>query len=476
MNLFDVIANNFKAAIGKDQEFYSLLASKDVTRARALMNSRSDEVLKAIAEYDVETHGIMNRPQKKVTDKNGKFIRWEDQWKLPIPYPAYINEIALVMLFGRPIKWKQKSKNTDEAFQYYTDLIKETRFDSKMRQCKRLAGKETESVLLFHCFRTELGERKMLLKVLAKSLGDEIYTRFDQYDRLTSLAWGYYIRENNKSIYHLDIFTPKIIYRCKKSNIGWEVTAEENLFGKIPAIYFRQDKEHKGVEPLIKREEHLMSTDADVNDYFASPAVVANKSIIENMPEKQEVGKLYINDGNEDGKGDPLYYLTWDAASEAKENEKKSLQQHILSKTFTPKIDWETMSGLSDMSGKALEQLFLPAYIKAEKNKEVYSEMIDRVASLFLAAIGNILDISLKAQCKQLIISHEFQKPFSDDMTESIKNLIDSYESGGMSRETFVELHPLIEDSVQELKRLMKEDEEKAERDRNVNVLEGSYI
>lgn len=471
MGFLDVLVNSFKAAMGKDQEFLQLLASKDITRAQDQMTDNTLAVLSNIREYDTDTHEIMFRPKKEIFDKNGNHVRWQDQWKLPIPYPPYINEIALVMLFGRPVKWKQKSQNTDNAYKAFLNLIKSTRFDSRIRQAKRLAGKEGESAILFHCYQDSNEKPNMLLKVLAKSLGDDIRYIKDQYGRLVAVGWGYYLKEGDNTVYHFDIFTSKVTYLCKKSSLGWEVIPKDNPIGKIQILLFQQNVEHKGVENLIKREEWVGSTTADVNDYFASPAVKASADILEALPEKQEVGKLYTLQGE----GSDVSYLTWDAAPEAKEKEIDWLQQHILSKTFTPKIDWESMKGLSNISGKALEQLFLPATIKAEKNKEVYGEMMDRATNLFISAIANVLDISLKSECDNLIISHEFQKPFAEDITEAVERLAKAYESGGLSQESFVELNPLVEDNVIEMNRIRKEQGEKAERNRMSDMFETSY-
>lgn len=471
MGFLDVIVNSFKAAIGKDQEFLQLLESKDIQRAQEQMTDNSVKVAEAIREYDVDTHDIMYRPKKEIFDKNGNHVRWQDQWKLPIPYPAYINEIALVMLFGRPVKWKQKSKDTDRAFSYFLELIKSTRFDSRIRQAKRLAGKEGESAILFHCYQDDNGKPNLLLKVIAKSLGDDIRYIKDQYGRLIALGWGYYLNEGGNTVYHFDIFTAHVTYECKKALLGWEVVPKVNPSGKLQLLLFQQLLEHHGVQQLIIREEYVGSTTADVNDYFASPAVMASADILASLPEKSEVGKLYTLTGP-DSKVD---YLTWDSAPEAKEKEIEWLQQHILSKTFTPKIDWETMKGLSNISGKALEQLFLPATIKAEKNKEIYGEMMDRAANLFIACIGNVLDISLKSECDKLVISHEFQKPFAEDVTEAIDRLAKAYETGIMSQESAIEQNPLIDDNVEELKRVLKEQSEKTERDRMVNVFEAGY-
>ena len=472
MGLLNVLVNSFRAAIGVGQDFINLLGTKDVSRAMEQMTDNSLKVSNAIKEYEIETHEIMYREKKEILDKNGDHVRWQDQWKLPIPYPAYINEMALVMLYGRPVKWKQNSKDTDKAFAAYLDLIKSSRFDSRMRQAKRLAGKEGESAMLFHCYRDDDNKPNMLIKVLAKSLGDDIRYIKDQYNRLVGFGWGYYQKEGSDTYYHFDIFTSKTIYRCKKINVGWEVTEKPNDIGKLPVLLFQQQVEHHGVQPLIRREEWVASTTADVNDYFASPAVVASSDILDSIPEKQEVGKMYTLQGE----GSDVRYLTWDAAPEAKNNELEYLQKHILSKTFTPKIDWETMSGLSNMSGKALEQLFIPAVIKAEKNKEIYGEMMDRAASLFIAAISNVLDIALKPECDKLIISHEFQKPFADDIADTIKNLIDSYDAGGLSLESFVEKNPLVEDPALEKERLSKEKKEKEDSRRKIDFFESSEV
>lgn len=53
----------------------------------------------------------------------------------------YINEVELFFLL-EIIKWK-KENGSDDAFALFTDFIKTTRFNSTMRQSKRLAEAET---------------------------------------------------------------------------------------------------------------------------------------------------------------------------------------------------------------------------------------------------------------------------------------------------------------------------------------------
>ncbi|MBS4059657.1 MAG: phage portal protein [Bacteroidetes bacterium] len=464
MSIIKVIKNKLKSAIGIQQDFETLLANKDIDSIIKQMQNRSQDVQKALKEYNVDSHEIMSRQDKIIKNSKGENVRVEKQWKLPIPYQIFINEISLVFLYGQPVKFSQKSENTDNAFNKFIDLLKSLRFDSRIRQCKRIAGAETESALLLHVFRNDKEQPDALLKVLAASKGDDLRPMFDMYDRMISFGRGYYVKESGKSVYHFDIFTNDIIFRCTRKDPGWDVIPEVNLIGKIPVIYFKQDKEHAGVQRLIEREEHIASVTADVNDYFASPAVVVTADVLKNIPDKGEPGKVYVKDSKD---GD-VSYLTVDSAPELKKMEIDYLQRQILSKTFTPNIDFETMKSLSNVSGKALKQMMALAEIKANKHKEYHDEMIDRFISLLKTTIGNVLDVKLKAECDKLIIDAQFQSPFGEDVSETIKNLIDSISGGLMSEETGRELHPLVTDTASETNRIEKERKTKRETEGDV--------
>lgn len=460
MNFFDLFRNYLNAVIGRDQEFEKLIKAKDISAAIDQMSNRRELVMDAIKDYDTFSHEIMRREDKIITDKQGKFLRKEAVWKLPVPYPVYINEISLVFLYGRPVKWSQLSEGTEEAFNKFMDVIRHTRFDGKIRQCKRIAGAETESAMLFRVFKDKDGKPDVQIRVLAKSKGDDIYVRWDQYENIISIGWGYYVKVNGTVEYHFDIYTPNVIYHCVRGNLGWDVTEEENLIGKIPIILFQQKKEWAGVEPLIHREEYIASRSADTNDYFADPIAIMDAEVVKNLPEKKDANKLLITKG-QDGVDKAAKYLTWDNAPQSKKDEIEWLQDQIYSKTFTPKISLDTMKNISQLSAKALRTVMLLADIKATKHKETHDELLDRTASLVTAIIGNVLDLSLKSQCAKLQIGHEFQEPFGEDITESIANIVKMYDAGLLSTEGGVELNPLVKDHAKEMQRLKKEQEER---------------
>lgn len=464
--LFDLIRNLTERIAGREQEFSELLATKNIDRIKEKMYTHGDDALAALKEYDTFSHEIMSRPDKFVTDKSGNVIRREKTWKLPIPYPIYINEVSVVFLYGRPIRWVNISENTDKAFAKFIDVIKSTRFDAKIRQCKRIAGAETESALLFRVFKDSNGKPDVQLRVLAKSKGDEIYTRFDQYENLISVAWGYYVKEgNDNSVYHFDIFTKDVIYRCARRNIGWDVEEEINLIGKIPVIYFRQEKEWHGVEHLIHREEYIASKTADTNDYYSDPMLLVSACIVKNMPEKGEAAKTLITN-DEDGVNNAAKFLTWDNAPQSKLQEIEWLQEQILSKTFTPNITLDTLKSVSQLSAKALRTVMMLADIKASRHKELHDELLDRVASLITAIIGNVLDVSLAKECSELKITHEWSEPFGEDIADNLSNIVKAVDAGIMSTEAAIEQNPLIKNALLEKERIA---DERAQND-NLNI------
>jgi SPP1 family phage portal protein len=464
MNIFNWLIDRFSgSSTVDDRTFEELLTEKNVSKALALMTDNVAIVQKAMDFYRIEKHSIMERQDKAVWGRKNpetgvrEFLRWDKRWKIPVPYTVFINEIALVFLYGRPVKWSQSSENTDVAFAAFVEWMSRIRFDSKVRAAKRLAGAETQSAMLFHTFRNKEGKADMLIKVCARSLGDELYYRKDQFDRLTSFARGYMLQEGGgRTVRHIDFYTRDKIFLCRKVNFGWEVEEQLNVAGKIPVILFEQEPEWDQVELMIERRDWMVSRLADVNDRFSDPTLVTIGDKVLSLPDKQEESKA-IHIKPEDGRQADVRYLTWDAASESKKLEGQELDTQILNKSFTPNISFEQLVGLSNVSGKALKQMMILGTIKAEKRKETHDEYISRVGSLMRSLIGNVLDVRLKGEIERLSLVHEFQEPFAEDIQEMLSGLIQTYNAGGMSLDTFVELNPLIRDAEAEKKRLIAE-------------------
>ena len=217
---------------GVERNLYQLIQDGDIEAAIDMMQNRDDEVNSAIKEYNPQTHEVMSR--------SNKYRKNDDPYiseKLPRTRQRYINEVELFFLLGNPIKWK-KENGSDDAFALFTDFIKTTRFNSTMRQSKRLAGAETESAKIYHLYRDDrTGERQVRSMVLARSNGYKLRPLFDQYGNMTAFAYGYKLKENGKTVQHWDIQTPDMLFFCRKGNIGYEVESYPNPTGKINVLY-----------------------------------------------------------------------------------------------------------------------------------------------------------------------------------------------------------------------------------------------
>ena len=195
--------------------------------------------------------------------------------------------------------------------------------------------------------------------------------------------------------------------------------------------------------------------------------LILDADIIKNMPDKDDENKTLIKKNGTDANA-AASYLTWDSAPESKQKELQWLQNHILSKTFTPNIDFENMKSLSNVTGKALRQMMILANIKAAKHKDKHDELMDRVGNLCKSIIGNVLNVQLKSQCDNLVLTHEFQDPFGEDITETIENLTKSKDSGILSTESAVEQNPLVKDPSREMDRINDEGEQAKQQQQDI--------
>ena len=455
MGLLTFLSNEVKAAVGYQQDFERLLANGDVARAMAFMHDHSGEASANLAKYGIGTHEVMRREDRAVYDKKGNFIRWSKRWKIPVSWQEYINEIALVFLYGRPVKWLQTSENTDDAFEIYNRWMDRIRFNAHVREAKRVAGAEGVSAILYHVYQKD-GKPDLLLKTLSKAKGDDIYTIKDQYDRLVAFAWGYTLTDSgNRSVQHIDIYTKEKSYRCRRASGGWQVEMKDNQAGKIPVLLFEQEPESSGVDQLCARYENLSSVDADVNDRFSNPAMVATSEVLNSLPKQEEEAKLYILKN-----GGRVEYLTWNQASQSKQDEYARLEKNILSKSFTPDISFENMKSMGTMSAKAIQKVMLLAVIKAERRKETHDGYMNRHVSIMKSILGNVLDYRRKSQYETLEIAHEFQSPFGEDVSDTLADVLKQRRDGALSLQTTLELSYLVKNAQKEYELLRQEQEE----------------
>lgn len=508
MNVFQravgVLRNNINAAVGYQQSFEELIKNKDIPRAIAMMEDRSKVAAENLRFYHTESHKIMARPRKAIYDKEGNYLRDKDVNRIAIPYQMFINEIALVFMYGQPVKWSNATPNPfsaerrdlldslddlvpgtpeydtaqarideidsyqsmlDEKFAKFTSTLEEAHFDSCIREAKRVAGCEGCSAMVFHTYQED-EEAKLRIKVLSKENNDDIYTMFNEYGKLAAAAWGYNTLDSRRRVvHHYKIYLPHVTYECNQATGGaWEVEEVQNPSGKIPLIIFIQDVEWYQTDTMIERVELAQSRTGDSNDNFADPALVATQDILNTLPKQEEDSKLYVLKN-----GGEMHYLERTNNNEARQDEVDKLDSLILKMSFTPNISIEELKGLSNASGETLRQIFMLAYIKADKRKETHDGYLTRTSNLVLSLLDNVLDIP-GGGYSDLVVGHEFQDPFGADLQQVLNDLLRQFNAGGLSLETLVSKSYLVKNPEKEME-LIKREHEKKQKEQRENML-----
>lgn len=452
------ILNKFRDKVlnasGAEGELYTLLEQGKVTEALSLFQNREEEVDNAISEYNPQTHKVMRRPNK--FRKNDRPYITE---KLPRTRQKYINEVELFFLFGKPLRWR-KDNGDNAAYKLFTDFLKESRFDAKMRQIKRLAGAETECAKLYHLYNNN-GKAAVKTVVLARSTGYDIRPLFDQYGDLVSFAYGYKTKGvNGKTVQHWDIETADNIFECTQGELEWSVNTRPNPTKRINVIYYRQPKAWDGVEPRLEREEMLDSKVGDTNNYFADPVAKASADVIQSLASPETTGKLIQLNGS----NSVFDYVNPPQSSELRRSEQENLEKSILFDTFTPDFSFENMRGFGSISGAAIKNAMILGFLKADNRKEIYSELIDRDKNLIKAILGYIHP-DQESKIKDLEISFDYTEPFAEDNQSEKTFVINAYQAGLVTLDTAVALLALTENAEKEIKSLKEQAAQKQQQE-----------
>lgn len=443
-------------------------------------------IIESLKQYEPKDHDIMNARKRK-----NKFVNTDDGVsevkvaRIPIALQKIIVSRAASFLIGKPIMITaplDKDKTTDERL---LKMVQKTWDDNKLnfksKKIAKIMMSETECAEIWYSedvdkdYWGDLGKsdgtslEKMRMKIAHPKAGDTLYPNFDMMGNLVSFGRGYFVTgENNQKIERFDLYTEEFIYYTANVQGVWTPIVDtdnpggigvyENTMGKIPVIYYNQEQpEWADVQPAIERLETVLSNFADTNDYFGSPMVLVSGEVV-GFAKKGEQGKVLTLKN-----GAKAEYLTWDGAPEAIKLEIETLFDIIYSMTQTPNITFKEMKGIGPISGVALDTFFIDAQLKArDKQEDTFGECTQRRTN-FLKATCLIINDEL-VPSKDLAITNQFGAFKIDNTTEEINNLITA--TGGkaiMSRQTAMELNPLIIDKEQELERMEEEAKQRAD-------------
>lgn len=447
-----------------------------VLQIEALKKGRTTE-LPDISEYkkqyDPAEHEVFdetNRPDKPIKNDNGELERMEKVNRLPYPLQKRIVGTAVSFAFGNPIHLKCEPENSNQEL--ILSAINRIFHDNKVSSFNRTIGKElfrsTEvaeywyPVVLEEAHSDYGFSTKTRIKVQAFSPwhGDELFPFFDEMGDLKAFSRAYERKiTKDKVTKYFETYTDVQFIRWRQDKgSDWEIDKNiDTIIGKIPVIYGSQEEvEWADVQWAIKRLEFLLSNFADTNDYHASPKIFVEGEVT-GFASKGESGAIIQGEP-----GSKAYYLSWAQAPEAVRLEIETLFRLIYSCTQTPDISFDSVKGLQQISGVALEMLFMDAHLKVLDKREVLDAYMQRRINVVKSFIG-VIGQGLASDASKIEIEPEIIPYMVGSKKDKIETLTAA--NGGkplISQKTSVEQSGLVDNVDDEWEQIQQEQEQES--------------
>lgn len=482
------------------EELQQLLAAQDNAVAiNELKNGRITSIPEAeqyLKELDPAMHDVMNAairrdkwvkvgtkeetdvtdeedtsPKKVVTDKNGEqlHLRIERVARVALAIQKLIVKRAVAFTFGNPVTLNaEPEENTKEAevLKAVQRILFETKSRTINRKIARSIFSSTEAAELWYPVEvptTKYGfnsKFKLRVAILSPLNGDRLYPYFDEMGDMLAFSREYVIKDRKgKTTTYFETYTDTEIRKWEQTTAGWVMSdgyPKQNQIGKVPVIYGSQPAvEWADVQNLIDRLEKLLSNFADTNDYHASPKIVTKGEIL-GWSKKGEAGAVI-----EMEEGGSAEYLSWAQAPESVKLEIETLLRMIYTITQTPDISFDSVKGISAVSGVALKLLFMDAHLKVQEKMEIFDDYLQRRLAIIQAFLKQ-LNAGAKdfvAACDSLIIEPEIVPYMIEDETSKVNLLLAAAgQKAIISRKTAVQTLGWVNDSKAELEQIEAEE------------------
>jgi len=407
-----------------------------------------------IAQYD-GVHKILKKQGKSTI--NGEV----ELQKTVINYQKLITDLSVAFLFGNPIDLILKNPNESNSILF--------------SEFKQIWERSKTDATLYNFAKDVLIQSRASIEVLK----DADKVNHTVINALNSIDFFINFNDEGKTdafertfkVTDYDIAAKKVkerVYNDLLTNdlrIVTDITDDKNPFeikreeinGKMPIIYAQiKEAEFQSVQNLIDRLEKVISKNADSNDYFADPRLVVNGEVVTNELKKDTTGDILEIKGTSGGGNAEISYLVWDRASESYKLEVEFLIDNIFAISSTPKIDFNNLKSIGNISGVALELMFLATTIKTKAHiQTTFNEVVTRLISVMKNQLSNMPTIG--KNFNELEIDFTFNDGIPVNLKETIETLVFGVNGGVMSKETALENNPLVDNSTKEAEQIQTE-------------------
>lgn len=448
---------------------------KDITKTDDIEESikilkdskKTIDIAKLKKQYNVAEHDIFDttkRPDKLIKDDEEKTQRTEKVNRLGLAMQKRIVKSAVSFSFGNPVNLQCQPETEEEkqVLSAVKKILKANKINSFNRKVAKDLFRSTEVAEIWFTVpakdnHSDYGfETNLKLRSLKVSpwTGDELFPKFDINGDMICFSRGYNLIEGTDSVEYFEVYTDEEVIQYKKDSTGWSISSNTQVtIGKIPVVYATDEQaDWEDVQKAIERLEVLLSNYSDTNDYFASPIIFIEGEIT-GFAKKGETGKIIQGEA-----GSKAQYLSWQHAPESVKLEIETLFKIIYSLTQTPDISFENVKDLNQISGVALEMLFMDAHLKVQEKREVFDEYLERRLNIIKAFVSK-LNTKLAKAVSSIEIESEIVPYIINDLSTLIKNLVEA--NGGkavLSQKTSVDRLGLVADSEEEYKQIQEEE------------------
>ncbi|MBF9252472.1 phage portal protein [Pontibacter sp. 172403-2] len=360
-------------------------------------------------QYDVAQHEVkstVHRPDKlslipkpdKLDDAGNPIVekKWTAVAKIAIPLQKFIIQQRASFAVGNKITFKSDIPDSP-VFSAATAAWRGAKMQYNLKEIARKLMAETEVALLWYSKKDEKAEGgvKLRTRIISPSTGDSLFPVFDKYNDMIAFGRGYKVDDEE----YFDLYTDTELRRFKSGNGGYEEIkkvddagneyVEKLPYGKIPVIYWRQEKpECDDVKDLIRAREFNQSDFFDNNQYYGDPMLFMKGSAV-NMPAKGVAGKVLEGSDDADAK-----FLTPGDYTAARKLEFDMLDEAIFTLTRSAKLDAESMKGLGDLSGAAMDRMLISPHMAARDMQDgEFGSGVQRCINFLIAVYSELLGI-----------------------------------------------------------------------------------
>lgn len=405
--------------------------------------ARKALVYESVKQYDPKLHAVLDktkRPDKATFVPNGEKdpITGADKLQLNMVPPAriplqiqkYIIKQKASFARGNGVKLKPSDAESP-VFKWVYNNWYANKTDNDLREIFLRLKSETQCAVIYFADQeaVEKAKRakdtskfKLKHKIISPLKGSYLFPYFDpETESLVALLREYTDPKGN-TVYDAYIEAdpangrPSPIIRRFTENITYAFTDIELPYPKLPLSYWGDDYiECDDSKEIIEEMEAGFSDFVTQMGYSADPILFGRGKAI-NMPAKGSAGKFI--EGSEDS---DLKYVTPDNATESRELQFKLLQKWIFSLNRSVILDMETMKGLSDVSGAALDRFLIDVYIEATDNQTGYwGKGVQRMVNVQVAIAKDVLGLP----DDETTIDVEFTKYRINDIRETVEVML----------------------------------------------------